>query len=182
MIFLRSLSLRWLEIVANFKFTVDYRKAALNIDVDFLSRHGPNAEEGSKADRPPDGNDDIDHESNALISNQISWNDNPGHDEKTEECFKAEQDEIINQVKNWMNSAKIPETKELQQMPIELHQYLGIMSALQIQPNGLLVRKKLEGQPCERSHQSVQQKSNNHSSTVSINHSAQTSFKRRPIE
>ena len=114
----------------------------------------PNAETGAKADGPPDDGDDDDdtnHESNALIIHQISWKDNQGHDETTEECFKAaqEQDEIINQVKDWINSGKTPEKKELLQMPIELRQYLGIMPALQIQPNGLLVRKKLEGEHLE---------------------------------
>ena len=154
MAFPRSLSLRWLEIVANFNFTVEYRKAALHTDVDFLSRHVPNTEAGAKADSPSedDGDDDdIDQESNALIIHQISWKDNQGQDETTEECFKAaqEQDEIINRVKDWINSRKIPEKKELLQMPLELRQYLGIIPALQIQPNGLLVRKKLEGEHLE---------------------------------
>ena len=111
MAFPRSRSLRRLEIVANFNFTVEYRKAALHTDVDFLSLHVPNAEAGANADRPPDNDgddDDIDHESNALIIHQISWKDNQGQDETIEECFKAaqEQDETIHQVKDWMNSAK----------------------------------------------------------------------------
>ena len=154
MAFPRSLSLRWLEIVANFNFSVEYRRAALHTDVDFLSRHVPNIETGAEAEGPPDGDgddDDTNNESNALIIHQISWKDNQGQDETTEECFKAaqDQDEIINQVKDWINSGKNPEKKELLQMPIELRQYLGIMPALQILPNGLLVRKKLEGEHLE---------------------------------
>ena len=118
MAFPRSLSLRWLEIVANFNFTAEYRRAALHTDVDFLSRHVPNVETGAEAERPPDedgDDDDTNHESNALIIHQISWKDNQGHDETTEECFKAaqEQDEIIIHVKGLMNSAKIPEKKKL---------------------------------------------------------------------
>ena len=124
--FPRWLSLCWAEIVANFNFTVEYRKAELHTDVDCLSRYVLNAEEGSNSDRPPNNDDDIDHESNALINHQISWKDNQGQDETTEKCFKAaqEQDEIIIQVKDWMNSAKIPEKKELLQMPIKLRPFL----------------------------------------------------------
>ena len=55
----------------------------------------------TKADGPRDEDDDVgdtNHESNALIIHQISWKDNQGQDETTEECFKAaqEQDAIIN--------------------------------------------------------------------------------------
>ena len=153
MAFPRSLSLRWLEIVANFNFTVEYRKAALHTDVDFLSRHVPNTKEGSHPTTPPN-DEDSELESNALIIHQISWKNQQGQDETTEECFKTaqEEDEIISEAKSWITSGKIPEKRDLLQMPIELRQYLGIMPALQILPNGVLVRKKMDGDHPETKH------------------------------
>ena len=96
MAFPRSLSLRWLEIIVNNNSTVEYTKAALHKDVDFLSRDVSDAKEGPDSERTPD-DDDIDHESNALIIHQISWKNNQGQDKTTEECFNAalEEDEII---------------------------------------------------------------------------------------
>ena len=50
MSFPRPLSLRWLEIITNFNFKVEYQKASLHQDVDYLSRHSetkPNDEEGA---------------------------------------------------------------------------------------------------------------------------------------
>ena len=147
MAFPRWLSLRWLEIVANFNFTVEYRKAELHTDVDFLSRHAPNTVERGDSSKPQD-DEDREEGSNALVIHQISWNDSQEQDETTEEAFKKaqEEDEVIEEVKNWIKMGKTPEKGELLQMPIELRQYLGIIPALQVQPKSLLVRRKLEGE------------------------------------
>ena len=77
MAFPRSLSLRWLEIVANFNFTVEYRKVALPTDVDFLSRHVPHSNEDGDAAKPQE-DEDTEQESNALIIHQISMNESQG--------------------------------------------------------------------------------------------------------
>ena len=147
MAFPRSLSLRWLEIVANFNFTVEYRKAALHTDVDFLIRHVPHSNEDGDAAKPQEDKD-TEQESHALIIHQISMNDSQEQDENAEGSFvKAqEEDEIIKEVKNWLSSGNAPEKKDLLEMQIDLRQYLGIIPALQVQPHGLLVRKKIEGE------------------------------------
>ena len=71
--FPRSLSLRWLDIVSNFNFSVEHRKAALHQDVDFLSRHVARGTATKK-----DGNDtltkeeDDGEETNALVIHEIA--------------------------------------------------------------------------------------------------------------
>ena len=73
MAFPRSLSLRWLEVITNFNFTVENRKAEDHKDVDFLSRHfrPPNNSSKSSNKREED-EDDEDEETNALIIHQIN--------------------------------------------------------------------------------------------------------------
>ena len=114
MAFPRSLSLRWLDIIANFNFTVEYRKAQDHIDVDFLSRCVPRDDNTKGTDEEEDEND---VENNAIIIHQITSGvhaietgntqtetrsqDQDQPDNITEDLFKQEQnkDEDIQMVK-----------------------------------------------------------------------------------
>lgn len=62
-----------------------------------------------------------------------------------EDTFKQEQnkDENIQMVKEWIMSGNIPQKAEMLKKPIEQRQYAGILAALNIQQDGLPVRKKL---------------------------------------
>ena len=140
MSFPRSLSLRWLDIVSNFNFSVEYRKAKLHGDVDFLSRHVARDKEGNENGEEEEEQE----ENNALVIHQI-MNTTPHSQPITEEEFKDAQDrdEDIQTVKQWLESGETPGRAELLRAPIEQRQYLGILPALQIQRDGLLVRKKM---------------------------------------
>ena len=147
MAFPRSLSLRWLQIITNFNFTVEYVKAEQHTDVDFLGRH---IERGETDGNVPneEQEDDEDDETNDLIIHQISTQDVDNQEEITEESFRQCQleDEHIEETKKWMELRQTPRKEELMQMPTEVQQYIGIIPALRILPDGLLVRKKLHGE------------------------------------
>ena len=141
MAFPRSLSLRWLQIITNFNFTVEYVKAENHTDVDFLSRHiGTENKDENKKD---DQENEEDEETNDLIIHHIA--SNTTDDLISEESFRQAQqeDEHIEEVKRWIETQQIPTKEQLTQMPIELRQYIGIIPALRILADGLLVRKKI---------------------------------------
>ena len=147
MAFPRSLSIRWLEVVTNFNFEVEYQKAELIKDVDYLSRTTPKEDKTGSDDH----HEEEEQETNALVIHQITDNSADQFNDVSEKEFREAQkeDEIICEVKRWIESGKTPEKRELLQMPVELRKYLGILPALQIQPDGLLVRKKLQGEHLE---------------------------------
>lgn len=156
MAFPRSLSLRWLDVVSNFYFTVEFRKGRDIPDVDYLSRVNLPEEEGNTENK--DENEIDEEETNPLIIHEITGAANvSNHELVSEESFKAEQnqDQTIQDVKNWITSGTTPEISDLSPMPISYRQYLGILPVLAIE-NGLLVRKKqdqehlemMETRPC----------------------------------
>ena len=69
----------------------------------------------------------------------------------TAEQFKQAQDrdEVSQVTKEWLESGTLADRAELLQMPLELRQYIGIIPALQILEDGLLVRKRLPGEHLE---------------------------------
>ena len=63
----------------------------------------------------------------------------------TAEEFKEAQDRdhIIQLTKEWLEFGMFPDIQQILERPVELRQYIGILPALQILEDGLLVRKKL---------------------------------------
>ena len=152
MAFPRSLSLRWLQIITNYNFTVEYVKAELHTDVDFLSRYigKENQTDLNHLDNHlnEDQENNEDEETNDLIIHQISTEGYDPQERITEEAFNQAQqeDEYITETKRWIELGQTPKKEELTSMPIELRQYIGIIPALRILTDGLLVRKKLPGE------------------------------------
>ena len=60
MAFPRSLSIRWLEVVTNFNFEVEYQKAELIKDVDYLSRTTPEEDKTGSDDHQSNDNEEED--------------------------------------------------------------------------------------------------------------------------
>ena len=157
--FPRSLSLRWLDIVSNFNFEVEYRKAKLHEDVDFLSRHAiaKTADKGNDSNTDKVNEEEEKSENNALIIHEMTEttsampSDAAHTNVVTAEEFKQAQDsdEIIQVTKEWLESGTLPDRTELLEMPLELRQYMGILPALQVLEDGLLVRKRLPGEHLE---------------------------------
>lgn len=65
----RNISSRWLDILAAFNFTVDYRRDPLNIDVDYLSRDSANNVHNGVGDDKALGEDH-----NQILLHQIDSN------------------------------------------------------------------------------------------------------------
>lgn len=153
-----SLSLRWLDTVSNFKFTVEYRKAELHEDADFLKRHVMKRTciKGNSSNVQANEEEE-EEESSPLVINEMKDTTSPTSADAryakvvTAEEFKEAQDRdhIIQLTKEWLEFGMFPDIQQMLEMPIELRQYIGILPAHQILEDGLLVRKKLTGEHIE---------------------------------
>ena len=89
MSFLRSLSIRWLEVVTNFNFEVEYQNAELIKDVDYLSRTTPKEDKTGSDDH----HEEEEQETNALVIHQMTDNSADQFNDVSEEEFRRAQEE-----------------------------------------------------------------------------------------
>ena len=133
--FPRTVSARWLDIIANYDFTIRHRKSIEHADVDYLSHMG--------ASTIPNGieidDDDDDVEINipiqAIQSNDIIATIDINESQK--------KDEYISTVKHWLENKVEPKRSDVSKLSTACQRYSGILKALKIK-EGMLVRVRQE--------------------------------------
>ena len=144
---------RWIDILSNYEFQVQFRKGKNHGNADFLSRceHAPSptpeeeeeAEEEAVAElnqfqSRPEKRDDISELRSIIAPDQLSHEDIRRY---------QEQDPNLKHVKNWIKRGEKPDLKDIRKEDIILKQYLSIFETLYESPEGMLFRSTQDPEP-----------------------------------
>ena len=125
---------RWLDILSNYNFQVQFRKGSKHGNADHLSRcdHAPE----------PTFEDECEAEDEAVA--QIH---HPIPLSKFEIQEKQRQDSCLNEVISWVQNNKCPSLKDLRGADTILKQYASIFETLYLSNEGILYRATQDTEP-----------------------------------
>ena len=128
----QGMILRWLDILANYDFDMEFRSGAKHGNADALSRttHGSFTPE----DEDPEG-----EKAQSLLAPLVMPYNKAGIMELKKE---QEKDDVLSRVMEFIRCDKWPQEPEIRSLDPFLRLYIGLRSQLSINPNGILVRTK----------------------------------------
>jgi len=132
---------RWLDTLANYNFTVQFRDGVKHGNADALSRsehvREPTAQEEKEAE---------DESCNAIDGLNITAIMNPDVMSKTALREYQERDEVLGKVREWVRTGNKPARADIRQESPELRQYLGLYELLRLDEHQILYRRAEPGE------------------------------------
>ena len=126
----RGADFRWLQELAEFQFTVKHRPGKLNTNADQLSR---------REFMPSEGEEDK-HVAGLVIQEMQGGDLPPGIGMTRQKLHQAQkEDEVLMQVKQWLELEVNPKKEELRGLPEEAHRYAKQLDRLKV-VDGVLYR------------------------------------------
>ena len=164
----RGMIARWIQTLANFDFEVKHRKGTSHGNADALSRcehapnpcpHDPEVTDDKFLSRPEytflshpddqlDGDDRMDVcDKNSLHVNKIEYLPSSSLQELKED---QSADNELAEVIAWVREGKLPPKPELRSKSLNLQTYASLFNCLELNPEGILVRRPLRHEPFHR--------------------------------
>ncbi len=138
----KGMIMRWIETLSNFNFKVEFRKGKRHGNADALSRteHAPLLEETDVLDQHIAALTDIDEDTEQRHKASVNLT-MPRRVDGNELLEHQREDEVLQQVKKWIEADAWPGKHERQALSKELKAYASLRGQLEVDPDGLVVRR-----------------------------------------